>query len=75
MSDFHYPILCLVMLCKPTVSIKNENVMHTDRKYVIDKRSISNKKSNKKLFIHTYKQVYSVYKSKVFKSIYIYTNM
>ena len=30
--------------------------------------------SNQKLFIHTYKQVHSVYKSKVFKSIYIYTN-
>ena len=31
-------------------------------------------KSNQKLFIHTYKQVHSVYKSKVFKRIYIYTN-
>ena len=31
-------------------------------------------KSNQKFFIHTYKQVHSVYKSKVFKSIYIYTN-
>ena len=39
MSDVHCPI-CFVMLCKPTVSIKNENVMHTDIKYVIDKRSI-----------------------------------
>ena len=37
MSDVHCPI-CLVMLCTPTVSIKNENVMHIDRKYVIDKR-------------------------------------
>ena len=32
------------------------------------------KSSNQKLFIHTYKQVHSVYKIKVFKSIYIYTN-
>ena len=39
MSDVHSPI-CLVMLCKPTVSIRNENVMHTDRKYVMDKRII-----------------------------------
>ena len=31
MSDVHYPI-CLVMLCNPIVSMKNENVMHTDRK-------------------------------------------
>ena len=31
-------------------------------------------KSNQKKFIHTYKQVHSIYKSKVFKSIYIYTN-
>ena len=39
MSDVHCPI-CLVMLCKPTVSIRNDNFMHTDRKYVIDKRII-----------------------------------
>ena len=39
MSDVHCPIY-LVMLCKPTVSNKNENVMHTDIKYVIDKRII-----------------------------------
>ena len=32
------------------------------------------KSNHQKLFIHTYKQVHSVYKSKVFKSIYIYTN-
>ena len=32
------------------------------------------KSSNQKLFIHTYKQVHSVYKNKVFKNIYIYTN-
>ena len=31
-------------------------------------------KSNQKLFIHTYKQIHCVYKSKVFKSIYIYKN-
>ena len=37
MSDVHCPI-CLVMICKPTVSIKNDNCMHTDRKYVMDKR-------------------------------------
>ena len=30
MSDVHCPI-CVVMLCKPTVSIKNDNCMHTDR--------------------------------------------
>ena len=37
MSDVLCPI-CLVMICKPTVSIKNENCMHTDRKYEMDKR-------------------------------------
>ena len=37
MSDVHCPI-CLVMICKPTVSIKNDNCMHTDRKYEMDKR-------------------------------------
>ena len=36
MSDVHCHI-CLVMICKPTVSIKNDNCMHTDRKYVMDK--------------------------------------
>ena len=36
-SDVHCPI-CLVMLCKPTLSIKNDNFMHTDRKYEMDKR-------------------------------------
>ena len=33
----HCP-MCLVMLCKPTVSIRNDNFMHTDRKYEMDKR-------------------------------------
>ena len=37
MTDVLCPI-CLVMICKPTVSIKNENVMHTYRKYVMDQR-------------------------------------
>ena len=37
MSDVHCPI-CLVMICKPTVSIKNDNCMHTDSKYEMDKR-------------------------------------
>ena len=37
LSDVHCPI-CLVILCKPTVSIKNDNCMHTDRKYEMDKR-------------------------------------
>ena len=35
MSDVHCPI---VMICKPTVSIKNDNCMHTDSKYEMDKR-------------------------------------
>ena len=39
MSDVHFPI-CLVMLCKPTVSIKNANCMHTDRTYVMYQRII-----------------------------------
>ena len=39
-SDVHCPIICLVMLCKPTVSIKNENIMHSDRKYIMNKRII-----------------------------------
>ena len=37
MSDVHCPI-CLVMICKPTASIKNDNCMHTDSKYEMDKR-------------------------------------
>ena len=44
-------------------------------KYVLSLYYIFNNQSNqinRQLFIHTYKQVYSVYKSKVFKSIYIY---
>ena len=45
MSDVHCPTISLVMLCKPTVTIMNENVMHTDIKYVIDKRSICRWKS------------------------------
>ena len=39
MSDVHCPI-CLVMLCNSTVSIRNDNCMHTDRKHVIVKRII-----------------------------------
>ena len=37
MSDVHCSI-CLVMICKPTVLIKNDNCMHTDIKYEMDKR-------------------------------------
>ena len=37
MSDVHCPI-CLVMICKPTVSIKNDNCMHTDSKYEMETR-------------------------------------
>ena len=36
-SDVHCPI-CLVMICKPTVPIKNDNCMHTYSKYEMDKR-------------------------------------
>ena len=32
MPDVHCPI-SLVMLCKPTLSIRNYNFIHTDRKY------------------------------------------
>ena len=39
MSDVHC-LICLVMLCKPTVSKRNDNFMHTDRKYDMDKRII-----------------------------------
>ena len=39
MSDVHFPI-CLVMICKPTVSIKNDNFMHTARIYEMDQRII-----------------------------------
>ena len=38
---------CSVLLCIHTVSIKNENVMYTTRKYLMDKR-INISKVNKK---------------------------
>ena len=56
---------CCVFACK-----SNYQYLRKDTRETL----INVTKSNQKLCIHTYKQVHSVYKSKVFKSIYIYTN-
>ena len=56
--------------------MKHISVVVSNITILLLKLKFSNQiKSNQKLFIHTYKQVHSVYKSKVFKSFYIlYTN-